>query len=84
MSQVCVLGIKYQCEKTLIASAFDNFRVQHGISDKFDEGLFFRTLYDRFHGVHSKRIRADDDSRIYVLAGITLRELESVRPVRPV
>jgi hypothetical protein len=31
--------------------AFESFRIQHGISDKFDEELFFRTLYDRLHGV---------------------------------
>jgi phage/plasmid-associated DNA primase len=83
VSRVCALGPDYQCAKTLIGDAFTDFRVQYGISDKLDDSLFFRQLYERFPSVRSKRIRDDDDSRIYVLSGITLQEIKNIHPVQP-
>jgi hypothetical protein len=67
-----MLAPNIQVEKAPFAEAFANFREQYGISDKFDDALFFRTLYDRFHGVHSRRV-SSLGSRIYVLSGIAYR-----------
>ena len=81
VSKVCVLGRQYQCAKILISNAFEDFRMQYGISEKLDNALFFRQLYERFPSVCSTRPRGDGDSRPYVLMGITLQELEHIPPV---
>jgi P4 family phage/plasmid primase-like protien len=82
VSRVCVLGSDYKCAKTIISDAFTDFRIQYGISDKMDDALFFRQLYERFPSVCSKRQRTDDpDVRIYALCGITLKGLEHIQPV---
>lgn len=70
----CVLGPDLECGKETMAIAFETFRLHNGISEKFDVSMFFRTLYDRFHSVGSKRVRTDNGCRTYVLAGIALRD----------
>jgi P4 family phage/plasmid primase-like protien len=81
VTKVCTLGANHKCEKTFIGQAFDIFRMQHGISDKFDDALFFRELYNRFPSVQCTRPRGEGNSRIHVLVGITLQELEGIQPV---
>lgn len=80
VARACILGPQHRCAKSIIADAFANFRLQHGISDKFDDGVFFRELYNRFPSVQSVRIK-EGDNRTYILVGITLRELEGSNPV---
>jgi P4 family phage/plasmid primase-like protien len=78
VSRHCTIGQGLQCEKIFVARAFDNFRVQYGISEKLDDSLFFRTLYERFPSVRSKRARCGDNSRTHVLTGIELRDFDDL------
>jgi P4 family phage/plasmid primase-like protien len=71
VARCCKLGSDLECEKAHVYDAFIQFRDQYGISDKFDESAFFRTLYDRFHSIKS-RYRRFDVGRRYVLTGIDL------------
>jgi putative DNA primase/helicase len=76
VARCCKLGSDLECEKAHVYNAFIQFRDQYGISDKFDESAFFRTLYDRFHSIKS-RYRRFDAGRRYVLTGIDLASDEN-------
>lgn len=73
VSRLCMLGPNLECEKMEMAIAFESFRLQNAIPEKFDNGMFFRTLYDRFQSVRSKRGRTNQGNRTYMLSGIALR-----------
>jgi len=75
VARCCKLGSDLQCEKAHVYDAFIQFREQYGISDKFDESAFFRTLYDRFHGVKQQHKRFEAGRR-RVLIGIDLASNE--------
>jgi P4 family phage/plasmid primase-like protien len=71
----CELAREKQCNKDLLYEEFAKFRDAHGISDRFDKSLFFRTLYDRFPSV--KQIRSSSNiGRIQVVTGIDLKDDE--------
>jgi P4 family phage/plasmid primase-like protien len=71
VNQRCVLGADQCCEKGDVTTAFEIFREQHGISERFDVNMFFKTLYDRFTGVQQKFRQ-----KRRVLVGIGLTEEE--------
>jgi hypothetical protein len=73
VKQYCRLDPGAQCEKGVLYEEFDAFRKQHGLSDKLDESVFFRLLYDRFPGVKQSKIRIAGE-RTRVITGIDLNE----------
>jgi P4 family phage/plasmid primase-like protien len=76
VSQRCMLGGDLYCTKSDLYAAFTDFREQHGLSDKLDDGVFFKNLYDRFQGVKDKQKRID--GKVHrVITGIDITDVES-------
>jgi phage/plasmid-associated DNA primase len=73
VKQRCVVCPDKQATKELIFGEFNEFRTQYGLSDKLEENWFFRTLFDRFPMVRSKRVRIGDE-RTRIVVGIDIRE----------
>jgi P4 family phage/plasmid primase-like protien len=71
----CKLVPSLSCDKDALLEEFRKFRDGHGISDKFDDVAFFRTLYDRFPAVQQRKIRSEVGRR-RVISGIDLNEDE--------
>jgi putative DNA primase/helicase len=76
VQRCCKLGASFECEKGILYEAFTDFREQYGISDRFDESAFFKTLYDRFHSVTQQKRRMGGERR-RVLVGIDLADPET-------
>lgn len=72
VKQCCELSPKYECPKEQLYDAFETFRDQFGISDRFDRRVFFRQLYDRFPSVQQIRTGTEVTARERVLLGIQL------------
>lgn len=69
----CLLRNDLSCEKARLFSKFCEFRNGSGLSEKLDDGWFFRALYDRFQDVKQRR-RRSSTGFIQEVTGIALRE----------
>jgi P4 family phage/plasmid primase-like protien len=68
----CDLDREKQCNKALLYDEFTKFRDAHGISDRFDKAVFFRTLYDRFPSVKQSK-SSSDIGRTPIVVGIDVK-----------
>lgn len=73
VARCCTLGPKLSCPKAHLYSDFEAFREQFGISNKLDEGWFFRNLYERFPDVKQTKLRTND-GRVPAINGIDLKD----------
>jgi P4 family phage/plasmid primase-like protien len=73
VDRCCKIGPGYQCRKVTLTQAFEDFREEHGIPKGFDDSVFFRALYDRFHSIQKKRITISG-LRDNALVGIDLKD----------
>ena len=78
----CETGHSLQREKGDLICAFSQFRDRYGISERFDDCVFLRNLYERFPSITAKRVRVDG-VRVQRVFGVMLRdeELEESEPV---
>jgi P4 family phage/plasmid primase-like protien len=68
----CELDREKQCNKSLLYDEFTKFRDAHGISDRFDKTVFFRTLYDRFPSIKQSK-SSSDIGRTPIVVGIDVK-----------